>query len=440
MKPKHREDLDFMTDVEAAIHDRGSRMAYVLSITVCLLVLAFAFWSRHAVLDEVTRAAGTVIPSQRVQVIQNLEGGILKALLVRENQEVAKGDVLVRLDNAVAESIYREARNKIREHEAAILRLTAESRGDRPVFPESLEREAPEICRDQRSIFDARSEELSQELKVLETVREQRGLDVREMTTRMREMKANLVLAQEQLALVTPMAEKGVYPRVDFLKLKREVLKTQSDLETLKISIPKGRKAASEARFRVAQKEAEARREALAEIGKRRVALQSLRESFTAGEDRVTRTDVRSPVKGTVKQILINTIGGVVRPGDPILEIVPYDDTLLIEAKVRPSSIAFLHPGQKAKIKISAYDFSIYGGLEGVVEQISVDSIQDGRGETFFKVKLRTRTNAISYRGNRLPIISGMTADVDILTGKKTVFDYLMKPILKARQNAMRER
>ncbi len=177
-----------------------------------------------------------------------------------------------------------------------------------------------------------------------------------------------------------------------------------------------------------------------AEITKRRTELNSLKETLAAGGDRVTRTELRSPVRGTVKQIYINTVGGVVKPGEAIMEIVPLDDTLLVEARVRPADVAFLHPGQKAMVKVSAYDFSIYGGLEAELEQISADTIEDKRGDFYYLVKVRTRKNSIVYRKEHLPIIPGMVTTVDILTGKKTVLDYILKPILKARQNALRER
>jgi adhesin transport system membrane fusion protein len=214
----------------------------------------------------------------------------------------------------------------------------------------------------------------------------------------------------------------------------------KGDINALTLSLPRVRKEAEEAQQKMEQRRAVFQSEALNEISQRRVALNSLREVLAAGEDRVTRTDVRSPVRGMIKQIIINTLGGVVRPGDPILEVVPLDDSLLFEVRIRPADIAFLYPGQKAMIKVSAYDFSIYGGLEGVVEQISVDTIRDDRGESYYKVKLRANTKAIVHRGSKLPIIPGMTVSVDILTGKKTVLDYLLKPILKASQNALRER
>jgi adhesin transport system membrane fusion protein len=227
---------------------------------------------------------------------------------------------------------------------------------------------------------------------------------------------------------------------VDYIKLDRDVVRLRGEVNALGRSLPRLKKEADEARQKMQQRRAEFGSKALEEISKRRVELNSLKEILAAGKDRVKRTDVTSPVRGSVKQIIINTIGGVLRPGDPILEIVPLDDSLLFEVRITPADIAFLYPGQKAKIKITAYDFSIYGGMEGVVEQISADTIQDERGEYHYRVKLRTKTNAITYRGSKLPIIPGMTASVDILTGKKSVLDYLLKPILKASQNALRER
>ena len=234
--------------------------------------------------------------------------------------------------------------------------------------------------------------------------------------------------------------QRKIYSRVDYLGLEQKVVSLQGDIESLASSIPKAKAAAEEAKQRLTLRKAEMEAEINAEISKRRTELNSLKETLAAGGDRVTRTELKSPVRGTVKQIYINTVGGVVKPGEAIMEIVPLDDTLLVEARVRPADVAFLHPGQKAMVKVSAYDFSIYGGLEAELEQISADTIEDKRGEFFYLVKVRTHKNAISYRNEQLPIIPGMVTTVDILTGKKTVLDYILKPILKARQNALRER
>ncbi len=435
------EDLLFMSEVDAAIHRKGSSIAYVLTLVIAVLLVVFVLWAHFTVLDEVTRGLGQVIPSQKVQMIQNLEGGILQELTVQENQIVNKGDILIRIDNAVAASQYRDAFTKAAEHEAAIVRLNAEIDGKRElVFPDQFKEYDTQVLNDQKSIFAARQNQLQAELSVLKSQYSQRQQEITEMQSRKEQLERSLDLAMQQRDIAKPLVDQGVYPRVDYLALERDISTLQGDIDALRLAIPRIRQAANEANRRVEQRQAEIKAQALDEMNSRRGELKSLREIMSAGEDRVTRTDVRSPVRGTIKQINLNTIGGVVRPGESILEIVPLDDTLLIEARIRPADIAFLHPGQKAMIKITAYDFSIFGGLEGVVEAISADTIEDEKGESFYKVKLRTRKNAISYRGDDLPIIPGMTASIDILTGKKSVLAYVLKPILRAKQNALRER
>jgi len=435
-----KEDIAFMSEVDASIHRKGHSMAYMLSFAVFMMIVAFMIWAGSAVLDEVTRGIGQAIPSQQVQVIQNLEGGILEAILVAEGQIVEKGDVLVRLDNTVASSHYRDAFAKSIEHMAAISRLTAQVNKTDITFPQEVADHDPQITKEQLNIFEAYKNQLSLELKILRSEYNQKIQEIKEIKGKQTELNKSLKLAREQKKIAEPLMKKGLYSRVDFIKLDRDVVGLQGQINALKLSLPRLKNAAEEAQERMAQRRAEASSLAYEEISRRRIELNSLKQTIAAGQDRVTRKDVRSPVRGTVKQIIINTIGGVIKPGEPILEIVPLDDTLLFEVQIRPADIAFLYPGQKAKIKISAYDFSIYGGMEGVVEQISADTIIDERGDSYYKVKLRTETNAILHHGTQLPIISGMTASVDILTGKKSVLDYLMKPILKASQNALRER
>lgn len=435
-----KEDIAFMSEVDAAIHRKGHTAAYLLTLTVCLMIITFVIWAKFAVLDEVTRGMGQAIPSQQIQVIQNLEGGILEAILVGENQIVEKGDVLVRIDNTLADSQFKDAYAKSIEHEAAIARLNAQANSAAPVFPETVIAHDPQVVEDQRTIFKAQQRQLDLELKILQSEYDRKIQELEEIKGKQKELAKSLELAVEQKNIAKPLMEKGLYARVDYLRLEREVVSLEGEINAYKLSLPRIKKEADETLEKIARRQAEFHSAAIEEISKRRVELNSLRQAMAAGEDRVTRTEVRSPVRGTVKQIVINTIGGVVKPGEPIMEIVPLDDTLLFEVQIRPSDIAFLYPGQKAMIKITAYDFSIYGGIEGVVEQISADTIQDEKGEHFYKVKLRTRTNAIVHRGSQLPIIPGMTAGVDILTGKKSVLDYLLKPILKASQNALRER
>lgn len=435
-----RDDLEFMSEVDAALHRKGHPLAFMLSASLGVFFLVFIVWSAFAPLDEVTRGQAQVIPSQRIQEIQNLEGGIISEIFVREGQIVEKGTVLVRLDNESAASFFRDAVSKSYEHMAAIARLEAELAGKDPVYPPDVVQKAPQVVADQTSIHNARKRQLELELGVLESQLSQKRQEVDEMVGRQGQLGASLRVAQEQRDIARPLVEKQIYSKVDYLSLEQRVIQLRGDISSLAVNIPKARSAVHEVEQRLSHRKAEVRSQAVEEINKRRGELNSLRETLSAGEDRVTRTDLRAPVRGTVKRIIINTQGGVVKPGESILELVPLDDTLLVEARVRPADIAFLHPGQKAIVKITAYDFSIYGGLEAGLEQISADTIEDRKGEFYYLVKLRTKKNAITYRGENLPIMPGMTATVDILTGKKTVLDYLLKPILKAQQNAMRER
>nr|WP_320049321.1 HlyD family type I secretion periplasmic adaptor subunit [uncultured Desulfuromonas sp.] len=434
------ESLEFLGEVDAATYRTGHRFAYILTMMIVLFMVIFVLWAHFTVLDEVTRGQGQVIPSQRVQIIQHLEGGIIEEILVEENQIIEKGDVLVRIRNTVAASQYRDAANTALEHEAAIARLTAEAEGSALEFPEQMKQEHPELVSDQRSIFEARQAQLTLEVNVLDSQYQQKQQEIRELLSRQKKLEQGLELAREQLNIATPLVEQDLYPRVDYLSLKRDVSNMEGDLNVVNLTIPRIREAAREAQRRIAQRQAQYHTEVLNEINQRRLELISLREAIAAGEDRVTRTDVRSPVRGTVKQLIVNTVGGVIRPGEPILEVVPLDDALLVEVQIRPADIAFLYPGQPAKIKLTAYDFSIYGGLDGYVEQISADTIVNERKESFYRVKLRTKEKALTYKGTKLPIIPGMTASVDILTGKKSVLSYLLKPILKAKQTALRER
>lgn len=438
---REEEDLFFMSEVDAAILRRGHAFAYLVTVIVAALMLIFLVWATFTKLDEVTRGLGQVIPSQRVQMIQNLEGGILEEILVQENQIVNKGDVLVRIDNSMAASQFRDVAGKAREYQASVARLQAEGEGRAFTMPDGLQQSDPQIASDQEAIYRARQQQMQSELGVLQSQQHQKQQEIAEMQSRLAQLERNLGLTRQQRDIAKPLVDQGVYARVDFLALEREVSNLQGDIDALRLAIPRARSASEEISRRMSQRQAEYKAQSLDELNRRRVELKSLQEMMSAGQDRVTRTEVRSPVRGTVKQLYLNTLGGVVKPGEPIMEIVPLDDTLLIiEARVRPADIAFLRPGQKAMIKITAYDFSIYGGLEGVVEAISADTIEDEKGEHFYKVKLRTQTGTLNYRGENLPIIPGMTASVDILTGKKSVLSYLLKPILKIKQNALRER
>ncbi len=429
-----------MPDVQAAARRRGHGFAYILTLMTLAFLVTMVTWAHYAVLDEVTRGEGRVIPSSRTQIIQNLEGGILAEILVREGDIVNKGDILVRIDNTAAQANFRDAQTRYYALHATVERLEAEQGGREMALSEEILKEAPAAAADQKSLFEARRRRLEAQISVLEAQVKQRKQEIAETRSRRKQLERSLQLARQEYAITQPLVLNGVVARIDLIRIEREVADLEGEIGTIRLTIPRLQTAAKEAQQRVQEVVLSALADISSELNKVRAELNSVTETLLAGEDRVTRTEVRSRVRGTVKEIKQNTIGGVIRPGEDIIEIVPLDDTLLVEAQIRPADIAFLRPGQAATIKIAAYDFSIYGGLEAKVEHISADTIKYEQGENFYRVYLRTAENTLFHQGNELPIIPGMTSTVEILTGKKTVLDYILKPILKARDQALRER
>ncbi len=435
-----QEDIHFMPDVHAASLRRGRSSAYILTIMTFVFVVVMGFWADYAVLDEVTRGEGRVIPSSKTQIIQNLEGGILAEILVREGDIVEKGDILVRIDNTAAQATYRDAQNRVYSLQATVERLSAEQADREMALSEEILTKAPQAGADQIALFEARRRQLKAQIGVLDAQARQRKQEIAEVRSRRKQLDRSLQLAREELDITQPLARSGVMPRIDLIRIERQVADLEGEINTIRLSIPRLQSAAKEARQRIQEVKLSAKSAISEELNSARAELNSVTETLLAGKDRVIRTEVRSQVHGTVKEIKQNTIGGVIRPGEDIIEIVPLDDTLLVEAQIRPADIAFLRPGQESMIKIAAYDFSIYGGLPAKVEHISADTIKDEKGENFYRVYLRTGQNTLLHQGKELPIIPGMTATIEILTGKKTVLDYLLKPILKARDRALRER
>ena len=435
------DDLHFVPDVAAATRRRGHRFAYMLSLTAFIFFVVFIVWAKLAVLDEVTRGEATIVPSSKTQVIQNLEGGILAEILVSEGDIVEAGDILVRIDNTTARANVRDVRSQYLTLQATVARLEAELEDkDELTFPEEVMSEAPQAAAGQRALFNARKAQFNAKKSVLESQAAQRRAEIEEMEARRRQVGQSLALAQEELAITQPLVQKQLMPRVDLLRVQREIADLQGEANTIRVSIPRVTRAAKEAEERIDELSLTTKAEVSDQLNQARTELKSAAELLFAGEDKVTRTAVRSPVRGTIKDMKRTTVGGVIRPAEDILEIVPLDDTLLVEAQIRPADIAFLSPGQEATVKITAYDFSIYGGLKGRLERISADTIKDENGESFYRVYLRTERNTLQHQDAELPIIPGMTAAVEILTGEKTVLDYLLKPILKAKERALRER
>lgn len=435
------EDADFMADIHGVTKRGAHRFAHLLLIVIFTFFVAFYFWARSATLDEVTRGEGTVIPSGQVQTVQNLEGGIVSAILVHDGDTVDKGQVLLRIDNTTAASDYHETRARYLNIAAVVSRLQAAVSGASHVtFSKDVLQEAPEVAQREEALFESRQQALQSELDILRQQVDQRRQELLELKSRLKKDQTSLQLAQQELQMTQPMVEKGVAPQIDLIRLKRQLNDIQGDTDSTRLAIPRAESALEEANRRITERIQRAKSDNLKDLNDNRANLSVLAASITAQKDKVTRTEVRSPVRGTIKQVLVNTIGGVIRPGQDLVQIVPIEDTLLVEAKIRPSDVGFLRPGLNAMVKITAYDYGIYGGLKAKLEDISADAITDDRGERYYRIHVRTARNYLGTEEHPLPIISGMTATVDILTGHKTVLDYLLKPILKARQRALTER
>jgi adhesin transport system membrane fusion protein len=431
---------EFVAGAAAADRLQPRALSHALLIAVVAFFAVFLLWANWAQVDEVTRGEGRVIPSRQIQIIQNLEGGILAELFVREGQIVEEGQILLRIDNIRAESDYREKRARYLALLAGIARLKAEIEDSQLVFPPEVLAEAREVAEKEMMLFRSRQDNLDNEIQILRTQTQQRELELKELETKLAQYERSLELAREELRLAEPAARRGDVPQSVFIKLQREVNDLRGAVESTRASIVRVRAAIREADQKVERAYSNFRSQAQEELTQKAAELVGIREIVLAGADRVRRTEVRAPLRGTIKQIKINTIGGVVQPGQDILEIVPLEDTLLLEAHIRPSDIAFIRPGLPATIKITAYDFSIYGGLKGEVEDISADTITNERGESFYRVRVRTHKNHLGTDEHPLVIIPGMTAEIDVLTGRKTVLHYLMKPLIKAKDRALTER
>ena len=439
-KKTHSDDLEFMSEVSAASLESSSRVGHSLLLLTALFFICAFWWASITELDEVTRGQGKVIPSSKVQVIQNLEGGILSEVLVHEGDIVNKDDVLLKIDDTRFSSSFRETQLKYWELLARKVRLTAEMEGKPLELPEEVLKQQPALAASERALYQSRQLELQSNIDVLEQQVKQRQQELLENQAKLNKLTTSYDLSRQELEMSEPLVSVGVISEVELLRLKRATNDLRGEMETTRLAIPRIRSTLNEAKQKIKDTTLRFKSEAASQLSEVQSELAITKETTTSQEDRVRRTLVRSPVKGKIKQLKINTVGGVIQPGMDLVEIVPLEDNLLIEANIRPSDIAFLSPGQQAMVKLTAYDFSIYGGLPATLERISADTITNDEGESFYLIYLRTDKSYIESSKGPLEIIPGMTVTVDILTGKKTVLDYLFKPILKAKNEAMRER
>lgn len=433
-------DYQFMRSVSAAVlEDTPHRLRSVL-IFWLITVFIFFLWAALAPIDELVRGDGKVIPGGENQMIQHLEGGMLSAIMVKEGQKVKADDVLLKVDNLKSSSTYESSQYKSAELRAKIVRLRAESTGG-SFSPSAKDvQEIPMQIMQERSLFSSNQERLQSQIASLQDLYHQKQVELVEAQGHINEQKHALDLIREEVAISEPMVAQGIKPRVEFLKLQRELSDVNERYNSVRASIPRLRSAINEISSKMREARSEYVTKARLELNEAATELQRVGAESSALADQVTRTVIKSPINGIVQKIYVNTVGGVIKPGDNLIEIVPTEGGLLIEAKVKPSDIAFIYPGQKAVVKVTAYDFSVYGSLDGVVSTISPDTETDEKENVYYIVRIQTNQKYLGTKEKPLKIIPGMMVNVDIITGEKTVLEYMLKPLLKAQQYTFSER
>lgn len=440
-------DFAFANDVRAAVELRTPRTSSMILFSTLALIVVALIWANFAILDEVKRGNGRVIPTQQMQVLQSLEGGIVGAILVKEGDIVSKGQTVMRIEDIKFASELGEIRERRYATAARVARLEAESAGKSTLeFPEELVKVAPAAVAAEQSLFQARARKLAQDIDVIVQQSTQRRSELGEYKATAEKLTNTMKLLQRELDLTQKLYNQKVVPEIELLRIQRQASEMQGQLEVAKASMAKAEAGIQEAESRLQSAKTTLRAQADEDLAKSRGDLAVLEENIKSAKDRVFRAEMKSPVHGIVNKINVTTIGAVIQPGGNLMDIVPLDDNLLVEGQIRPQDIAFIRAGQDAIVKISAYDSSVYGSLNGKVERVSADAITDdkpgrnGEKETFYRVIVRTEKNHLGTSKTPLPIIPGMVATVEVMTGHKSVLDYLIRPARLLRDEALRER
>lgn len=431
------DSTDWVTEADWARLQQEPLRARALLYVMALVLLLLLVWAAFASVDEVARGEGRVIPSRQLQVIQSFDGGVVDEILVHEGQVVEAGDLLLRIDPTRFISSFRESRAQYLSLQAKAERLKALTSGAAFVLPPDVMSEAPDVAAYEQRLFETSLLERAEQLRIARDQQVQREEEYKEIQAKVTQTTRAHELARQELQVTKPLLTSGAISEVEILRLEGDVSNADGARKQALAQLARSEAAVAEAEGKLREVELTINNKWRNELSEVMGKLASLEEGSRGLADRIKYAEIRSPVRGTVQRLLVNTVGGVVQPGNQVLEIIPLDDQLLIEAKVAPKDIAFLRPGQPAIVKFTAYDFVVYGGLTGTLEHISADTITDERDNTFYLVRVRTDRAGFDPA---LPIMPGMTTQVDILTGKKTVLAYLLKPVLRAQQNALTER
>ena len=437
LKPLPQEHEDWAQEAEFSIVESREPGARGLLYTVVFVFLALLLWSAFATVEEVTRGEGKVIPARQLQIVQSTDGGVVRELFVREGDRVEAGDLLVKIDPTRFVASFQETEVRIFALQTKVERLNA-LLNDQSWLPEpgSTPEQQAVISREQ-AFFAESLQEYQQRLAVAQEQLSQQQRSLQEAQAKTRAARQAVRLSAQELNVTRPLLASGAVSEVDLLRLERDLAAASGELRQAEAETERQRAAVEEAEARIGEVRHSARNRWRTELSDASAELSGLKEGAVALADRVRAAELRAPVSGTVQRVLYNTTGGVIGQGDAVIEIVPADDRLLVEAKIAPRDIAFLRPGLPATIKLHAYDFSIYGGISAQVQHISADTLTDKRDNTYYLVRAITDEKALS---GALDVMPGMTAQLDIITGERTVLSYLLKPILRAKANALGER
>jgi adhesin transport system membrane fusion protein len=428
---------EFVADADHFMLEQEPLRARVLVKTLLIVVMLSIMWAAVATFDEITKGEGKVIPSRQLQVLQSLDGGIVAEIAVQEGQVVEAGQTLLKVDPTRFESSVRESNAQFYTLQAKAARLRALAEG-KPFDPpaEALKND-PATVEEERRLFETRTSELEAQMSIARQQLNQRQQELAEMRAKRDQASQAYELSARELAVTKPLITSGAVSEVELLRLERDVSRFRGERDMASAQIARSQAAINEAMRKIEEVELNFRNEARRELAETAGRVNALGEGSVGLADKVKHSTIRSPVRGTIKRLLVNTVGGVVQPGKDVVEVVPLDDTLLLEAKVLPKDIAFLRLGQRAVVRFTAYDFTIYGGMDAVLEHIGADTLTDERGNTYYVVRVRTNKARLA---DNLPIIPGMVAEVDIVTGQKSILGYLLKPVLRAKQAAFTER
>jgi adhesin transport system membrane fusion protein len=437
---KRIRDIEFMDDLDAIRVMQPNRAAVAFLYTVLLLVVTSFVWATFSRIDEITRGAGEVVPSQNAQIVQSLEGGILQELMVKQGDRVQKGQALMRLSDVAFASEERGTEAKLISLQARKARLEAEAAGTDLALPEDIKAKLPKIAENEENLYLSRKEEYQNALTMLDNKIDSINAQISEVEAQISSGGQSIGLLQKELGITSRMVAQKAVPQIEELRLQRELSDAQGNIKAAR-----ERKSSLASDLAAAQKQKKDqadkfRTQALGELNTTETDLASLKESLTTTRDRVDRTEIRSPVDGIVNNLALTTIGGVVEPAMRLAEIIPVDDDLKINARVSPNDIAFLSIGQPVRVKVTAYDSTRYGHLDGELIRIGANSIPQKDGSVLFEIEVRTKKNHLGGDDHPLPIMPGMVTEVDVITGQKSILEYFMKPFLRLKDRAFQER